>query len=166
MEYWLDRYMTARIEKNDDVVDNFLKNNNVFVGKKDTYSNYWYHGTSHASALSILDGGILFKMGGRAQDFSSGDGFYLSSSFTASADWAKTHPSEPCVLTLFGDCTTFQGLNLFDNNKDDVIKYYRSYGLIKPSIELENQLENVEYVIGPSGLCIRSRRMAQSFVLK
>ena len=39
---------------------------------------YWFHGTDHGSALSIIRDGIDVTKGNKELDFSDGAGFYLT----------------------------------------------------------------------------------------
>ena len=52
-------------------------------------ATWWYHGTSHESALSLLKDGIVLEKGQNEQDFSTGHALYLSKFFQIAITWAK-----------------------------------------------------------------------------
>ena len=62
-------------------------------------ATWWYHGTSHESALSLLKDGIVLEKGQNEQDFSTGHAFHLSRCFQTSIKYAKRNMIEkrgPC----------------------------------------------------------------------
>lgn len=117
---------------------------------------YWYHGTDHASALSILEEGIQPRRGRAMQDFSDGDGFYLSSHFKEAKMWAHAW-SRPAVI-LFNKKSVahqkFKGLNLCFNNETrwaQIVKYNRCGRSRKclPEKDLREAFDESDYVMGP-----------------
>ncbi|KAH9488063.1 hypothetical protein Btru_065439 [Bulinus truncatus] len=79
------------------LVDNFLKE----TSEKDNDTMLFYHGTTHASAISILTSGIILQKGKPGQDFSSGDGFYLSEKFENAQNWSRTARGEHHAVVVF-----------------------------------------------------------------
>ena len=59
------------------------------------------HGTSHDNAQDIMEWGINVKKGRQAQDFSSGDGFYIGKSFDAASKWTKKHQHPTSAVLVF-----------------------------------------------------------------
>lgn len=53
-------------------------------------SSYWFHGTDHKSARNIIRNGIDLQRGKDCGDFSDGNGFYLTSSYTFAHHWPQS----------------------------------------------------------------------------
>jgi hypothetical protein len=49
----------------------------------------WYHATSWGYAENIIKQGINLSKGGKAMDFTSGDGFYLNPRFGGACEWCE-----------------------------------------------------------------------------
>lgn len=92
---------------------------------------YWYHGTNHRSAKSILSQGFgnQFNMG--RCDF--GNGVYLYPGLKESFEWAflKSSPFEDAAILIFTDIeyllSKYKGLFLDENTTptlEDVVKHY------------------------------------------
>ena len=156
-------------------------------------ANWWYHGTSHESALSLLKHGIVPGMGNKGQDFSTGHAFHLSRCFQTSIKYAKRNMIEKkgAVLIYYGELDSFIGLDLF-NNKEEwkrVIKYNRSGGIIRLTGDLNDRFNASDYIIGNMSsdrckyddgdpdwcpiqekdtyqLCIKSDKMSDEFILE
>ncbi|CAG5119507.1 unnamed protein product [Candidula unifasciata] len=48
-----------------------------------------FHGTTHENAMSVVANGIILTKGSKRQDFSNGDGFYLSDKFENARAWSQ-----------------------------------------------------------------------------
>ncbi|CAG5119508.1 unnamed protein product [Candidula unifasciata] len=75
------------------LVDVFLKE-----GAKDTKRQFLYHSTDHVGAMSIVRKGIILTNGKTQQDFSSGDGFYLSETFENAKYWSKACQGKQAII--------------------------------------------------------------------
>lgn len=68
---------------------------NVLVGqflkelKDDENFRIVFHGTTHESAMSVIAHGIILTRGSKEQDFSNGDGFYVSEKFDNAKAWSR-----------------------------------------------------------------------------
>ena len=155
-------------------------------------ANWWYHGTSHESALSLLKHGIVPCMGKKGQDFSNGRAFYLSRCFQTSIKWAKRNMIEKkgAVLIYYGQLNSFIGLDLFQNKAEweYIVKYNRSIGILRLTEDLKTTYKASDYIIGPMScdrckydrdpnwcptqekdtyqLCIKSDKMSDEFILE
>ena len=57
-----------------------------------------FHGTDHQSADNILNRGIYLPAGRQKRDFSSGKGFYVTTSLDQASKWARSTTSKPAIL--------------------------------------------------------------------
>ena len=73
-----------------------------------------FHGTNHHGAQSISEEGILLSKGAKNQDFSSGKGFYLSSSIEEALQWACHRFDRPAVVVYKIQLETLANYNGFD----------------------------------------------------
>ena len=71
----------------------------------------FFHGTSHEGAKDIIEHGINLKKGAPAQDFSNGDGFYLSKHFDKALEWARSRRTSFAVLVFRLKKTELRGNN-------------------------------------------------------
>ena len=156
-------------------------------------SMYWYHGTTQTNAECIRNKGIILEKGRQKQDFSNTGGFYVNPKFEDAAEWASKRfkITTGAILIYQFPLEGFRGLNLFNQETEGkwemVVAYYRSgcENLIPDDVEKE--LDEVDYIIGPmssggnnnkkdeswvpiknhkkSQLCIRKKHMARMFSL-
>lgn len=120
---------------------------------------YWYHGTSHKAAQSILDIGIDLSKGKEKQDFSDGHGFYLTSNFEDAKLYAleNGHP-DGSILSFqfnFGKSSLLRiandkppkGLHLTDDKEGwrCVVKHNRT----GKATSCPKDYKKAEYVYGP-----------------
>uniref|UniRef100_A0A2C9LX44 PARP catalytic domain-containing protein n=1 Tax=Biomphalaria glabrata TaxID=6526 RepID=A0A2C9LX44_BIOGL len=75
----------------------YLKN----VKDEDEDSLLLFHGTTHADAQSILTSGIILSAGKKGQDFSSGDGFYLTEKLQDADKWSEAARGEHKAVLVF-----------------------------------------------------------------
>ena len=152
----------------------------------------WYHATDHASAESIRANGIILTTGNKRQDFSHGDGFYLTPYLHFAEKWAekKGGPSKSAIVVFKHsiNAAKYKGMDLClesDETWSQVVKYYRSGKQRKCPKKLEKRLSDTDYIEGPmSGdntrcmhpnwqpskkrgdsnqLCIKSEELADEF---
>ena len=71
----------------------------------------FFHGTSQKHAKDIIEEGIKVRKGATAQDFSSGDGFYLSKHFDEALEWARSRHLSFAVLVFRLKKTELRGNN-------------------------------------------------------
>ena len=67
-------------------------------GLLEDHYKVFFHGTNHQGAQSISEEGILLSKGAKNRDFSSGNGFYLSSSIEEALMWARRQFIHPAVV--------------------------------------------------------------------
>ena len=126
----------------------------------------WYHATDHESAENIRCNGIYLNNGHQRQDFSDGDGFYLTPYFEFAVEWArrKGGHSKAAILVFRHsvDTNRYNGLDLGVKNDEtwsQVVKYYRSgrdSRLFKCPKKLSQEFDSKDYIEGPmSGNVIR-----------
>ena len=94
----------------------------------------FYHGTSHNSAVGVINKIDLAK-GKLERDFSSGDGFYLGKKFDEVLEtiWAKNRPPNSAVLVYLVRRDELRnqelsGMNLKDNMEEwkEVVRLFRT----------------------------------------
>lgn len=88
----------------------------------------FFHGTSHESAQDIIEGEIDLRRGAQKQDFSDGDGFYLSKQFDEALRRAQHRRTSSAVLVFRIKKTELRG----DNND-------KGYNLQHPDMKKEWQ---------------------------
>ena len=71
----------------------------------------FFHGTSQKHAKDIIESGIDLRKGAKAQDFSDGDGFYLSKHFDEALKWARHRHVSFAVLMFRLKKTELRGIN-------------------------------------------------------
>ena len=71
----------------------------------------FFHGTSQKHAKDIIESGIDLKRGAKAQDYSDGDGFYLSKHFDEALKWARHRHVSFAVLVFRLKRTELRGNN-------------------------------------------------------
>uniref|UniRef100_A0A2C9LUU1 PARP catalytic domain-containing protein n=1 Tax=Biomphalaria glabrata TaxID=6526 RepID=A0A2C9LUU1_BIOGL len=135
---------------NKKLVEDFLKN----VKDKDKDSLLLFHGTTHAEAESILTSGIILSAGKKGQDFSSGDGFYLSENLEDADKWSGAARGEHKAVVAFKvkkellDPSKEHGLDLTGDQEtwQSVVKLCRNhYNDKKAKAKL---LKNVSFIRG------------------
>ena len=75
---------------------NFLRSRRLSVD--DQRYMLLFHGTDHQSADNILNRGIYLPAGRQKRDFSSGKGFYVTTSLDQASKWARSTTSKPAIL--------------------------------------------------------------------
>ncbi|KAK0065087.1 hypothetical protein Bpfe_005645 [Biomphalaria pfeifferi] len=83
--------------KNSVVIEDYLTK----VEEEDRESVLLYHGTTHADAKSILTSGITLGSGKTGQDFSSGDGFYVSGTLGGAKKWSDAARGKHSAVLVF-----------------------------------------------------------------
>ena len=199
-EWWSSNARTTRtgtrkincINLGSENVDSFVRGDSKLRLLVES-ENHWFHGTSQHNAENIRKNGIILREGRRNQDFSHGQGFYLNSNFTDAKEWALKKCRVASSLNIkgavliysFSRCS-FTGVELFNNKRKwgSVVKYFRSGMTYDVLEDLENELEETDYIIGEiaeakphdedfeswmptafngsSQLCISADRMAKS----
>ena len=151
----------------------------------------FFHGTSQKHAKDIIENGIDLKRGAKAQDYSDGDGFYLSKHFDEALKWARHRHVSFAVLVFRLKRTELRGNN---NEKgydlrepakrkkwQGVIKQFRSgkpdkkfrkeinrfYQFIEgPMASLSRKNPNISFAV-PKGdsyqICVREKNCAELF---
>ena len=119
----------------------------------------WYHATDHASAEHIRINGIQLDEGNKKQDFSDGNGFYLTPYVEFAEKWAtKKGGSTKGAIIVFKhkiNADKYKGLDLClesDEKWSQVVKYYRSGKnsiLYKCPSKLAFELKKTDYIEGP-----------------
>ena len=71
----------------------------------------FFHGTSQKHAKDLIESGIDLRKGAKAQDFSDGDGFYLSKHFDEALKWARHRHVSFAVLMFRLKKTELRGIN-------------------------------------------------------
>lgn len=150
----------------------------------------FFHGTRHDSAQNIIECGIDTKKGKQSQDFSDGDGFYLSKSFDEAWRWSHKYNSSAVLVfrvkktELRGD-NSENGWDLRDpaNKKEwqEVVKKFRcgntdrkfrrdinrKYQFIEgPMASLSRKNPRVSFPVQKDGsyqLCVRKDSCAELF---
>ena len=150
-------------------------------------TNLWYHGTLHKSADKIMYNGIKLAIGSKLQDFSDGDGFYLTPDYRYALEWAKCKGPEIALMVfdVGPSLTEFRKMDLSERDKEweEIVKYNRSGRNTILPIDLKKEFENCSYVTGPMSnvgrtsttefvegnrgnkvmqMCIRSHKMAEA----
>ncbi|BFY99819.1 hypothetical protein BsWGS_02859 [Bradybaena similaris] len=80
---------------------------NVLVGqflkelKDDENCRILFHGTTHESAMSLVKHGIILTRGSKEQDFSNGDGFYLSEKFDNAKAWSQAARGDHGAVVVY-----------------------------------------------------------------
>lgn len=120
----------------------------------------FFHGTSHKSAVNIIEKGIDVGKGNEQQDFSDLDGFYLSKNFEEALAWTRSRRGRsiprPAVLVFRVKRTELRGnnnekgLDLRDPEKkkewQEVVSQFRT----KPSSKFRKNLNrNYQFIEGP-----------------
>jgi len=90
-----------------------------------------FHGTDHQSAANILNRGIYLPAGRQKRDFSSGKGFYVTTSLDQAIKWAKSTTSKPAILIFQvkrNDLLNAKKLDLTSNLEEwrKTVHYFRS----------------------------------------
>ncbi|XP_020627048.1 uncharacterized protein LOC110064346 [Orbicella faveolata] len=90
-----------------------------------------FHGTDHQSAANILNRGIYLPAGRQKRDFSSGKGFYVTTSLDHAFKWARSTTSKPAILTFQverNDLLNAKKLDLTSNVEEwkKTVHYFRS----------------------------------------
>lgn len=90
-----------------------------------------FHGTDHQSADNILNRGIYLPAGRQKRDFSSGKGFYVTSSLDQASKWARSTTSKPAILIFQverNDLRNAKKLDLTNNLEEwrKTVHYFRS----------------------------------------
>ncbi|XP_059168298.1 uncharacterized protein LOC131950244 [Physella acuta] len=147
-----------------------------------------YHGTSHDCAKSILTKGIRLGRGRQFQDFSHGDGFYLSYVYNHAKERAIHKSKRPAVIVYCINEVTlqqFSGLILFRDMDcwGTTVKYCRNgYEGLMPdnfpayhyvagpmcmNVEdvIEGHQEPVTHVVEKNQLCVKKPELARHFNL-
>uniref|UniRef100_A0A2C9L1U3 PARP catalytic domain-containing protein n=1 Tax=Biomphalaria glabrata TaxID=6526 RepID=A0A2C9L1U3_BIOGL len=88
---------TSKSPVNNKLVEDYLGK----VKDEDKDSVLLFHGTTHAGAESILTSGITLTAGQKGQDFSSGDGFYLSEKLEDADKWSGAARGEHKAVVVF-----------------------------------------------------------------
>ncbi|KAK0065089.1 hypothetical protein Bpfe_005647 [Biomphalaria pfeifferi] len=83
--------------ENSVVIEDYLTK----VQEEDRESVLLYHGTTHADAKSILTSGITLGSGKTGQDFSSGDGFYVSETLGGAKKWSDAARGKHSAVLVF-----------------------------------------------------------------
>ena len=124
----------------------------------------FFHGTNHESALNILQEGIDITRGGQRLDFSDGEGFYITNSFSESIQYAKfarsrgsaNHANLGAAVVIYNVNEEelnqkFRGLNLYSdlNFWRKVVKEYRQIGKGKIDRDFREELEAYSFIEGP-----------------
>ncbi|CAL1534862.1 unnamed protein product [Lymnaea stagnalis] len=115
-------------------------------------SELFFHGTSHNDAMFILQRGVDLSEGSSGQDFSSGDGFYLSDNLTNAREWAGAGRGEKyqAVIVYKLNLADHKGLDL-DGVSDiwqDVVALCRDQ--YENNLPIMESLKNVKYIRGPA----------------
>ncbi|CAL1540543.1 unnamed protein product [Lymnaea stagnalis] len=121
--------------------------------EKTTDCHIFYHGTTHESAKSIIEDGITLTKGRDCQDFSSGDGFYVSEKFENAKEWSRASRGENQAVIVY----TFQsqqwdeayGRDLTSSKQEweDIVRLCRD-GYKNKAIK-KRLLGNLDYIRGP-----------------
>ena len=117
----------------------------------------FFHGTSQKHAKDIIESGIDLRKGAKAQDFSDGDGFYLSKHFNEALKWARHKHVSFAVLVFRLKKTELRGNNnekgydlreLAEKKKwQEVIKQFRSG---KPDKKFRKEMNRFyQFIEGP-----------------
>lgn len=129
------------------------------------------HGTNHESAQNIIDRGIDLnkerKGRRKAQDFSDGDGYYVSNSFDDALEWAydNTCPGEGQAVLVYrvnkkelrGE-NNDNGLDLRDNKEKEWLEVVREYRRpylsdrrrrSRPNNRLRKECKQLYFIEGP-----------------
>ena len=151
----------------------------------------FFHGTSQKHAKDIIENGIDLKRGAKAQDYSDGDGFYLSKHFDEALKWARHRHVSFAVLVFRLKRTELRGNN---NEKgydlrepakrkkwQGVIKQFRSgkpdkkfrkemnrfYQFIEgPMASLSRKNPNISFTVPKDDsyqICVREKNCAELF---
>ncbi len=114
----------------------------------------FYHGTTYESAKSIVNNGIILTTGQKSQDFSSGDGFYVSETLESAKNWSRATWGPHRAVIVYRirkqllDAATGRDLTLLPKQQwEDVITLCRSgYANKRKKREI---LDGVDYIRGP-----------------
>ncbi|XP_062501724.1 uncharacterized protein LOC134178833 isoform X4 [Corticium candelabrum] len=115
---------------------------------------FYYHATSWMSARAIYEKGVNLKRGGKSQDFSDSDGYYLHKMLKPAVRWAKRKGGEQPAILVYAYTIPpkFQVLNLcgLRNEKlwENVVKAFRS-GNKEWAPNTNPPPGNADCVIGP-----------------
>ena len=148
----------------------------------------FFHGTNHTSAVDIIAGDIRLGMGELAQDFSHGNGFYVTSNFHEADAFARENFKEKQAVFIYlvnrkelrGD-NGLNGLDLRENKREwlQVVQEFRCAGKVNGKFRKEIS-KAYDYIEGPQArlsrgsshprekegshaLCVRSARCVQLF---
>ena len=124
----------------------------------------FFHGTSHESALNILQEGINITRGGQRLDFSDGEGFYITKNFSESIEYAtfarsrgSAHHANLGAAVLIYDVNeeelnqNFRGFKLYNdlNLWRNVVREYRQLGRGQINTDFREELESNDFIEGP-----------------
>ncbi|KAK6991362.1 hypothetical protein BgiMline_014733, partial [Biomphalaria glabrata] len=122
---------TSKSLVNNKLVQDYLREEQY----EDEDSVLLFHGTTHDGAKSILTSGITLTEGQKGQDFSSGDGFYLSEKLEDADKWSGAARGEHKAVVVFKvkkemlDASKEHGLDLTGDQEtwQRVVKLCRNY---------------------------------------
>ena len=124
----------------------------------------FFHGTSHESALNILQVGIDITRDGQRLDFSDGKGFYITNNFSESVEYAafarargSAHHANLGAAVLIYDVNeeelnqNFRGFKLYNdlNLWRNVVREYRQLGRGQINTDFREELESNDFIEGP-----------------
>ena len=115
--------------------------------------NYWYHGTTQKLAEDIRNWAIVLGDGRARQDFSHNNGFYLNQKFDDAKEWVfkRFRRKSGAVLIYQFSLDDYKRLDLF--NKPEkwkmVVEYFRKGCRFFIPDDVEEELDRVDYIIGP-----------------
>ena len=153
----------------------------------------YFHGTYRGGGVNIIQNGIHLEMGKQAQDFSDGNGFYVTKNFEEADTWAKEHFKDGKAILVYridkielrGDSDD-NGLDLTNDQVRwrEVVTEFRLAGkgsrMKKGDRKtMRRDLQNYDFIEGPQAsvknpyrvtenhgsyaLCVRSERCVQLF---
>ena len=133
---------------------NAVKSNELKLDDDDKFETF-YHGTDHKFVPSIIEG-IDLRKGGKTKEFSDGDGFYVTNSFSKGKEWADLNfgINKSAVLVfrvskeeLRGD-ENCKGLDLTGTDKKEEWQ-----NLVKKCLSSDrsflNTVEGYDFIEGP-----------------
>ncbi|CAL1542812.1 unnamed protein product [Lymnaea stagnalis] len=119
-------------------------------------SGLYFHGTSHYDAMLILRRGVDLSVGSSGQDFSSGDGFYLSDSLKNARRWAGAGRGKKyqAVIVYKLNLADHDGLDLNGGSDEwqNIVALCR--GQYENNLQKMELVKNVSYIRGPA--CINA----------
>ncbi|BFY99821.1 hypothetical protein BsWGS_02861 [Bradybaena similaris] len=143
--------LSSSTNANNLLVETYLRS-----GEVDGTHHILYHSTDHISAMSIVKEGIILTKGKKEQDFSSGDGFYLSEKFENAKLWTKACKGKQAIIVYkiennLLDAGQQAGWDFTERDRAEwerVIKYCRSGYSINDK-NLKKELKNIAFIRGP-----------------